>query len=115
MKTKTVYLHDNGNLVIWGLSEFFESSHFVIEEFRIEESVADSEDFRAIVQLHNDLVEDKKGMLKDIETLKERNKSITENFYRLNNKFMLIKNLSFWKRLFKKNIVDIIGNEIVLD
>ena len=51
---KTVYLHVNGNLVIWGLSQDFESSPLVVKEFQIDEKVADSEDFREIIQMHND-------------------------------------------------------------
>ena len=129
MPTKIVYLHSNGNLIIGDRSEFFEPSYLVEEQFRIEEAVADSDDFRRIVDLHNErvkdrilmeadidkFVEDRILMEADIDKLIEDRKTLRNIAIKRDEKLQRIKNLSFWKRLFKKNILKIIGNEIILD
>ena len=110
MSTKTIYLHENGNLVIWGKSEFFESSHLVKKQYRIDEAVADSEDFREIVSLFNEQAEVRKKQDELIALLEENKKEIESvNSNRLNLIRYWTNKIGYFSRKSRENIIEALG------
>jgi len=84
--SKTIYLHDNGEFVIWGRSEYFESSDLVVKHWSLDEEVMDSDTFREIIRITNDyrkrtkkLLKEKNEYIKECEKELEKSKDVIMN------------------------------------